>query len=276
LAYAGLAAAYSVLGNAYLPPNEAYPKAKAYAAKALEIDDTISEAHMTMGAVRLLYDWDWAEAEKEFKRAQTLNPNYALAHQLDGYYLEAMGRVDEAQAEMKRALELDPLSLITNADAGYSFYFARQYDQSGAQCQKTINLDPHFFVAYSCLGQAYEQKKMYPQAIETFQKGMNLAGRHPELVASLGHAYALSGERDKANQALAELRELSKRRYVSPYSLAVVYAGLGDKDQTFAWLDKAYQDRSFFLIWLKVEPLFDSLRDDSRFQDLLRRVGLPQ
>ncbi len=274
LAYAGLAAAYSVLGNAYLPPNEAYPKAKAYAAKALAIDDTLSEAHMTMGAVRLLYDWNWAEAAKELKRAQTLNPNYAPAHQLYGYYLEAMGRVDEAQAEMKRALELDPLSLIINADAGYFFYYARQYDQSGAQCQKTINLDPHFFIAYFCLGQAYEQKKMYPQAIETFQKGVNLAGRDPQLIAALGHAYALSGERDKANQILAELREMSKHRYVSPYLFAIVYLGLGDKDQTFAWLDKAFQDRSFFLIWLKVEPLFDPLRDDSRFQDLLRRVGL--
>ncbi len=276
LAYFGLSASYGVLGNAYLPPNENFPKAKAYAAKALAIDDTLSEAHTAMGAVRLLYDWNWAETEKEFKRAQTLNPNNADAHQMYAAYLEAMGRFDEAQAEAKRAQELDPLSPMFGTEVGFTFYFAHRYDEAIAQFQKTINLEPRNADAYQYLGQAYEQKQMYAQAIETYQKGMAQAERHPFLIAALGHAYALSGERNKAQQTLAELREMSKQHYVSPYLFAVVYLGLGDKDQTFAWLDKAFQDRSFFMIWLKVEPQFDSLRDEPRFQDLLRRVGLPQ
>jgi TolB-like protein/DNA-binding winged helix-turn-helix (wHTH) protein/Flp pilus assembly protein TadD len=274
LAYAGLSKSYIVLGTTYLPPNEAFPKAKAYAAKALEIDDTLAEAHVVMGAVRLLHDWNWAEAERELKRAQALNPNHPDAHNLYGYYLKAMGRLDEAKAETKRAQEFDPLSLMINSDVGVDSYYARQYDEAIAQNEKTINLEPHFFIAYLWLGQAYEQKKMYAEAITTFQKGMALAERHPQLIASLGRAYALAGEREKAQKSLDELREISKRRYVSPYLFAVVYAGLGDKDQAFTWLEKAYEERTFFLIWLKVEPRFDSLRDDPRYKDLLRRIGL--
>ncbi|HEV2826030.1 MAG TPA: protein kinase [Pyrinomonadaceae bacterium] len=274
LAYCGLSAADGVLGNNYLPPNEAFPKAKAYAAKALALDETLPEAHGSMGAVRLYYDWDWAEAEKELKRAQILDPNSADVHHLYADLLEIMGRFDEAKAEEKRALELDPLAPIFNMAFGATLYFAGQYDEAIAQYVKTIDLEPHFVVTYFYLGQAYEQKKMYMQAIATYQKGITQAERNPFLIAALGHAYALSGKRDKAQQALDELREMSKRRYISPYLFAVVYAGLGDKDHTFAWLEKAYQDRSFFLIWLKVEPLFAPLRDDKRFQDLLQRVGL--
>jgi tetratricopeptide (TPR) repeat protein len=274
LAYCGLSASYGVLGNNYLLSNEAFPKAKAYAAKALAIDEMLAEAHASMGAVRLYYDWDWAEAEKELKRAQTLDPNLAEARHLSGDRLELMGRFEEAKAERKRALELDPLSPIFNMAFGATLYFAGQYDEAIAQYKKTIDLEPRFVDTYFYLGQAYEQKKMYAQAIETFQKGITQAERNPFLIAALGHAYALSGERTKAQQALDELRDISKQHYVSPYLFAVVYAGLGDKDQTFAWLDKAYQDRSFFLIWLKVEPLFDPLRADPRFQDSLRRVGL--
>jgi len=276
LAYCGLSASHGVLGNAYLPPNENFPKAKAYAAKALAIDDTLAEAHGAMGAVRLFYDWDWAETEKEFKRAQALNPNYGDGHQLYAAYLEAAGRFDEARAAAKRASELDPLSAMFDMEVGITFYYARRYDEAIAQFEKTLNLEPRYVDAYQFLGQAYEQKKMFAQAIATYQKGIAQAERNPSLVALLGHAYALAGERNKARQTLDELREMSKHNYVSPYLFAVVYAGLGDKDQTFAWLDKAFQDRSYFLIWLKVEPQFDSLRDDSRFQDLLRRVGLPQ
>jgi tetratricopeptide (TPR) repeat protein len=275
LAYSGLSASYGALGNNYLPPNEAFPKAKAYAAKALALDDTLAEAHAAMGAVRLYYDWDFAEAEREVKRAQTLDPNNPAAHLLYGDCLYAIGELDEALAETKRALELDPLSPLFNMAAGAAFYYGRQDDEAIAQLEKTTNLEPRFVLAYLYLGQAYEQKKMYAQAIATYQKGITQAERHAQLIAALGHAYALSGERDKALKALDKLRELSKQRYISPYLMAVVYAGLGDKDQTFAWLDKAVQDRSDFLIWLKVEPLFDPLRSDPRFPDLLRRVGLP-
>jgi serine/threonine protein kinase/Flp pilus assembly protein TadD len=276
LAYVGLCASYGVLGNNYLPPNEAYPKAKAYAAKALALDATLAEAHSSMGANRLYYDWNWAEAQSEFKRAQTLDPNNAGAHHLYADSLEIMGRFDETKVERKRALELDSLSPIFNMAAGATFYFARQNDEAIAQYQKTIDLEPRFVDTYFYLGQAYEQKKLYAQAIAAYQKGISQAERSPFLIAALGHAYALSGDRDKANKALDELREMSRRSYVSPYLFAVVYVGLGDKEQAFASLDKAVQDRSFFLIWLKVEPLFDPLRADPRFQDLLQRIGLPQ
>jgi serine/threonine protein kinase/Flp pilus assembly protein TadD len=276
LAYVGLSISYGVLGNNYLPPNEAFPKAKAYAAKALAIDDTLSEAHVAMAAVNLFYDWDWAEAERHLKRAQTLNPNDATVNDIYGAYWEVMGRSDKAVAESKRGQELDPLSLMMNTNLGIDLYYSRRYDEAIAQLEKTVNLEPRYYNAYLYLGQAYEQKKIYQQAIATFQKGLAQSERHPKLLASLGHAYALSGERDKANKVLDEMREMSKRRYVSPYLFAVVYVGLGDKDQAFAWLEKAYQDRSVLLIWLRVEPLFDSLRDDPRFAELLRRVGLSQ
>lgn len=273
-AYQGLSGSYGVLGNAYLPPNENFPKAKAYAAKALAIDDTLAEAHVAMGAVRLFYDWDWAETEKEFKRAQTLNSKNASAHQLYAAYLEAKGRFDEARAEAERAQELDPLSAMVSLEVGFNFYFARQYDEAISQFEKTVNLEPRYIDAYQYLGQTYKQKKMYREAIATYQKGMAQAERHPMLIAALGHAYELAGEHHKALKTLDELREISKRQYASPYFIAVVYTGLGDKDQTFAWLEKAFQDRTFLLIWLNVEPQFDPLRDDPRFNDLLQRIGL--
>ena len=274
LAYSGLAACYGVLGNNYLPPREAFPMAKAYAAKALVIDDTLAEAHAAVGANNLFFDWDFAEAERELKRAQTLGPNFAGVHQLYGDCLEIKGRFDEAQAQRKRALELDPVSPPQNMVAGCTSYFAGQYDEAIAQLEKTISLEPNYQHAYLWLGQAYEQKEMYRDAIAAFQKGMTNGERNPTLIAALGHAYAMAGERDKALAALAELREISKQHYVIPYLMAVIYLGLGDKEQTFTWLEKAYQDRTSLLIWLKVEPQFKSLRNEPRFQDLLRRVGV--
>jgi serine/threonine protein kinase len=275
LAYTGLSATYGRLGAEYLPPNEGFPKAKDYAVKALSIDAGLAEAHGAMAAVRLYYDWNWAEATKELERAQTLKPNDPNAHLLRSDLLIALGRVDEAHAEVKRARELDPLSRIFNTVDGADSYLGRQYDEAIAQLEKTISLDLAFHQTYLYLGLAYEQKRMYQRAIETFQQGMTQTERHPQLIASLAHAYAVSGERDKALSVLDELREISKHNYVSPYLFAVVYAGLNDRDQTLAWLDKGLEDRSLFLIWLKVDPLFDHLRDDPRFQALLRRVGLP-
>lgn len=274
LAYSGLAACYGVLANNYLPPHEAVPMAKAYAAKALAIDDTLAEAHLAAAGNNLFYEWDFAEAERELKRAQTLGPNLAGAHHLYGDCLEIRGRFDEAQAERKRALELDPVSPLQNMVAGCTSYFAGKYDEAIAQLEKTITLEPNYQPAYVWLGQAYEQKKTYRESIAIFQKGMTKGERNATLIAALGHAYALAGERDKALAALAELREMSKQHYVIPYLMAIIYLGLDDKEQTFAWLERAYQDRSSLLIWLKVEPQFKSLRDEPRFQDLLRRVGV--
>jgi len=276
LAYAGLSGSYGVMsGEEYMPPNEAFPKAKDYAVKALSIDGEIAEGHAAMAAVRLYYDWDWAEATKELDRAQILNPNDPGTNLLRSDLFLALGRVDEAHAEVKHARELDPLSRLFNTIDGADSYLGRQYDEAITELEKTINLDLAFNQTYLYLGLAYAQKGMHQQAIETFQKGMTQTERHPQLIASLGYTYGLAGERDKALKILDELREISKHRYVSPYLFAVVYAGLGDKDQTFAWLDKAFQDRSVFLIWLKVEPLFDPFRADPRFQALLRRIGLP-
>jgi TolB-like protein/DNA-binding winged helix-turn-helix (wHTH) protein/Flp pilus assembly protein TadD len=274
LAYVGLSDSYGVLGNNYLSPNEAFPRAKAYAEKALAIDGSLSLTHGAMGAVRLYYDWDWAEVEKELKRAQALDPNDDTAHHLYGDYLEIMGRFDEAEVERRRCLELDPLSPLYGMVAGSTLYLSRKNDEAIAQLVRTINLEPRYVPAYLYLGEVYEQKKMYAQAIETFQKGIAQSERHPSLIAALGHSYAMAGQRDKAQQLIAELRSMSKGRYISPYLFAVVYAGLGDKDQSFAWLEKALQNRSSALIWLKVEPVFDNLHDDPRFNTLLRRIGL--
>jgi tetratricopeptide (TPR) repeat protein len=275
LAYSGLADCYGVMGNNYLPPHEAFPKAKAFALKALEIDDTIAAAHASMSAITLFYDWNWAEAAKEAARAKELDPEYSAAYDVNGAYLEIMGRLDEAQGEIRRGQELDPLSLMFSTNLGIDLYYARQYDDAIAQLNKTINFDPGYNMAYLWLGQAFEQKRMYPDAIAAFQNGLNQGERHPKLLSSLGRAYALSGEREKAEKVLTELREMSKNRYVSPYLFAVVYDGLGYKDQTFAWLEKALADRSYFLLWLKLEPRFDSLRDDPRFKELVDRIGLP-
>ncbi len=274
LAFCGLANSYGRLGNSYVPPREAFPKAKIYAAKALELDETLAEAHASMAAVRLFYDWNWTEAEQEINRALALNPKYEHTYDMQAVYFEATGRFDEARASIKQAQELNPLSPQINTALGEDAYYARQYDEAITQLEKAINLEPHYYRAYLWLGSAYAQKKMHAQAIETFQKGMTQAQPHPQLIAALGHAYALNGETDKARQILAELGEMSKQRYISPYLFAIIYVGLGDKDQTFAWLEKAFQDRSFWLIWLKVEPKFDAVRGDSRFQDLLRRIGL--
>jgi tetratricopeptide (TPR) repeat protein len=274
LAYAGLSASYGALGNGYLPPNENFPRAKAYSAKALALDDTLAQAHGSMGAVRLFYDWDWAELEKEFRRAQELEPNYPDAHQLYAAYLETAGRFDEALAEAKLAQDMDPLSPMFGAEVGFTYYFAGQYDEAIAQLQKTLNLEPHWADAYQYLGQSYEQKKMYAKAIETLQKGIAQTERQPGLISSLGHTYAVSGDRDKAVKAIKDLQTLSKKRYVSPYWTAVIYAGLGDRDQAFAWLEKALQDRAMLLIWLNVEPQFSLLRTDARFSQLTKQIGL--
>ncbi len=276
VAHTGIADSYFILGwYSYLSPKEAFPKAKAAAVKALEIDDALAEAHNSLAYLKLDYDWDWLGAERGFKRAMTLNPAYATAHHWYAEHLTAMGLFDEAEAEMKRAQELDPLSLIINAFGGWIFYMARRYDQAVEQCQKTLEMDPNFAVARLWLGQAYEQKAMYAEAIAEFQKSIAISGRSTFLVAALGHAYAASGNRGEAMKILEELRQLSKQRYVAPYFMAVIHKSLGENDQAFEWLEKAYEERSSWLVFLKVEPRLDSLRADPRFQNLLRCVGLP-
>jgi Flp pilus assembly protein TadD len=186
-----------------------------------------------------------------------------------------MGRLDEALAMGKRAEEMDPLSPVIGATVGTTLYFARQYDQAIAQLRRVLDTDANFARAHLDLGWAYEQKGMFEEAIAEFQKGSSLSGGDPRTAGALGHAYAVSGRKDRAQEVLAELKELSRRRYVAPFEIAVVYIGLGEKEQTFEWLEKAYQDHSPWLIRLKVDPRFDSIHGDSRYRDLRRRIGLP-
>ncbi len=275
LAYVGLADAYLGLGEyGVLPLREAMPRAKAAAMKALEMDDTLAEAHATLVGIRCDFDWDWAAAEREFKRAIELNPGYATAHQWYAEYLLWMGRFDESKAEMKRAQELDPLSLIINRNAGLPLFFERKYDQAIEHFRKSLEMDPNFWAGHLILGWTYEQKGEFSQAIAEYQTARQLTDS-TLVFAHLAHAYALSGKRREAGKLLVELKAKSKQRYVSPLEIAMIYAGLGEKDQTFAWLEKGYEGRSDWMAQLRVDPRWDHLRSDPRFQDLLRRVGLP-
>ncbi len=277
LAYAGLADSYVVPANR-LPPRVAMPKAKAAAIRALELDETLAESHASLGRVLAAYDWDWTSAEREYKRAIELNPRYAIAHQWYGGCLAVMGHSNEAIAERKRALELEPLSSIINFELGAAFYYVHDYDNAIEQFQKTLELDPNFPPVYQVLPAAYEQKGMYSEAIAQFKKAPSQKGGSEWSLskAGLGHVYAVTGKKSEARTVLDELTQASEQEYVPATSMALIYAGLGDKDQAFAWLDKAYEQRAFQLQWIKIEPRWDNLRSDPRFQDLLRRIGLPQ
>ena len=279
LAYSGLADAYALLGapdaSGAMPPKEAMPKAKQAALKALELDNTLAEAHVSLAHVKY-YDLDWVTAEREYKRAIELNPNYPNAHSWYSVFLMSAGRFDEALAQIRRAQELDPLSLPINMTLGWVYLTGRQNEQSVDQLRKTLELDPSFVLAHHRLGLVYEQQGKYDAAIAEFKQVVNLTGGKPLGMTGLARAYALAGKHGEAERILAELQEMSKLRYVPPASVALVYAALGDKDQAFAWLEKAEQGRDGILARLKVDPRFDSLRSDPRFAQLLRRVGLPE
>jgi len=271
-AYAGLADCYSSLPmRAFVPPKEAYPKAKDAALKALEIDDTLAEAHTSLALVKVYQDWDWSGGETEFQRAIALNPDYAIARLWHGWMLANMGRPEESIAEMKRSLELDSLSLEINCYLGVVFYFARQYDQAIEQCRKTLELDPNFFLPHSILGLAYVQKSMYKEGVAELEKAVAISPSNVSL-AFLGHGYAAAGRRQEAQKVLDQLNEISKEKYVPALHRALIHAGLVEKDKAFDWLEKAYEEH--YIIAIKVHPSYDSLRSDPRFADLLRRMNL--
>jgi len=276
LAYAGLADSYVVLAEwALMASKEAFPRAKAAALKALEMDETLAEAHVSLGAVRSDHDWDWVGADKEYKRGIELNPGYATGHQWYAEYLSAMGRHNEAIAEIKRAQELDPLSLMINAVGGYVFIYARRYDEAIAQCRRTLELNAGFYPAHLYLGWAYQGQKLYGQAISEYQKAIALEEDNPTLAEGLAWCYAASGKRTEALKIISTLNALSRRKYVSPYGMAEIYVALGDFDQGLAWLERAYEEHSWELAFLKVSPVFDPLRSDARFKDLVRRMNFP-
>jgi TolB-like protein/Flp pilus assembly protein TadD len=277
LAYAGLADSYSILSDyGFVAPNEAYPKAKEAALKALQLDETLAEAHTSLGYVKTVYDWDWSGAEKEFQRAIELNPSYATAHHWHAVALMMMGRSEGAIAEIKRALELDPLSLIINRGLGTVLYAARQYDQAIEQYRKTLELDPNFPLAHSFLGLAYVQRSMYKEGIAECEKELVISPSNTFALTGLGYAYAVAGRRAEAQKVLDKLNELSKQKYVSALDMVRIYAGFGEKDKAFKWLEKAYEDRSIGggLALIKVDPAYDPLRSDPRFADLLLRMNL--
>ena len=276
LAYSGLAIAYNMLGgfNA-LAPKEAYPKARDAATKALELDDTIVEAHAALGEIKMSYDWDFFGAEQQLRRALEINPSNSNAHKINGLYLIAMSRFDDALAEMKRAHELDPLSLEPTIAMADVFYFQRQYDQAIAQYQKALEMDLNSGLSYWAIGRTLTAKGSYNEAIPLLEKSIPLSGDSPDEPAELARTYALAGKREEALKILDELKRLSGRKYISPTVIATIYGALGDKDQAFAWLNKAVDGRDFILVLLNVEPMFDPLRDDPRFTALVKRVGLP-
>src|ERR1051325_8069029 len=277
LAYVGMARSYLTLGHVwgFLPPRETFPNGKAALMKALEIDETLGDAHTALADYYFSYEWNWLEAEQEFKRALALNPNDASAHGGYGGYFQAMQRFDEAIAERKRCRELDPLSPTATANVGYPYYFAHQYDQAIGYYRKALELDPDYSWSYLWIGQAHLGKGMYNEAIADINKAISLSEGNVRMKATLGYAYAATGNRAEAQKIIRELKEQSKQKYVSPYFVAGIYSGLGYKDQAFAWLVQACQECHPYLTPLKVEPVFDNLRSDPRFTELLRKVGLP-
>lgn len=275
LAHTGLADAYAVLALLeFVPPKEAFPKARAAAAKALEIDEGLAEAHASLGLVRFQYDWEWSAAEAEFRRAIELNPNYPQAHQFYADYLKAMGRFDEAIAEMHRAMELDPLSLSISTGLGHVLYLSRQYDRAIEQYRKALELDPTFVQAHLWFGRPYLQKGMFQAAIDELTQAVTLSGASTVSLATLGQAYAAAGRTEEARETLTKLIDRTKAQYVPSYWISLVYTALGERDEAFTWLDKALQERSSWLAWIKVEPRFDGLRPDRRFAALLGRMRL--
>ncbi|MFX0199844.1 MAG: tetratricopeptide repeat protein [Candidatus Hodarchaeota archaeon] len=277
LAYSGLAGSYNNLGNyGFHPPHEVSPKAKAAALKALEFDDELAEAHTELAFVKMNYDWDWAGAESEFKRAIELNPGAVRPHLLYAWYLSALGRFSEGLARMEQALRLHPFSRSLNINYGWHLHVARQYDRAITQFRKTIEMDSTFSFSHQFFGLVYEQKRMYKEAIAEFQRALSLSEyTRGSTLAALGHAYAISGDTGEAKRILNDLLEQSKQRYISSYDMAVFYAGLGEKDEAFTWLEKAYEQRDGWLAgWLKVDPRFDNLHDDQRFIELLKKIGL--
>ena len=274
LAYVGLADAYTGLGDAghsALSPKEAFSSARAAVEKALQLDDTLAEAHASLGHLEM-HAFAWSAAHRAFKHALELNPGYATAYRTYAFSFAVAGRLEEAIVTLKQAAELDPVSLGIATDLGVLFYFARRYDQAEAQYRKVLDMDPSYARVYVTLGSAYAQMGRHDESVAMFQKAMTLS-RDRSKIAGLGRAYALVGRRDEALAAIDELRQLSKERYITPYSVALIYASLGDKDQAFSWLERACEEGVSDLIYMKVDPFLDNLRPDPRFDALLDSVG---
>lgn len=278
LAYAGLADCYGIIGATIygtLPAAEAAPKAKAAATRALEIDASLAEAETSLATAKFNYDWDWSGAAEGFKKAIEMDPRYPTAYQRYSLYLSAMGRPDDSFQQIKKARELDPLSISINVAFAWRLYLAREYDRAITQLRDALELDPNYVWARVNLGQAYEQKGDYRLAIEEFQHAVEISPSSPLTISALAHAYALSGNRAEAMKLLSELQAKAKAQYVSPYYTAIVYLGLGKNEPAMDCLEKAYADRSNGLVFIKVEPELDPLRNNPRFAALEARMNFP-
>jgi DNA-binding winged helix-turn-helix (wHTH) protein/TolB-like protein/Tfp pilus assembly protein PilF len=277
LAYTGLSVAYNVQGAfGVVPPAQTWIDARRTAQRAVELDDTLAEAHSALGAVKLLYEWDWAAAEKELKRAIELNPNHAEAHELYGFYSWVVGDFEKASSEIKRALELSPTSPILNLDLATTFYYQGKNGEAIDAYRTVRELDPNMLGLLFIPAQAYERNRQYDRAIDECERAISAFGRDPGVLSALGYAYGSSASHDKAEEISRELETKWKARYFSPTILALAHTGAGNKDRAFAWLTKAYESRDPQLIWLAAEPQFESLRPDPRFQNLMRQMGIPQ
>jgi DNA-binding winged helix-turn-helix (wHTH) protein/TolB-like protein/Flp pilus assembly protein TadD len=276
LAFSGLADAYNLLGSyGEMPMREAKERARAAAQKAVDLDDQVAEAHTSLGAIIAGYDWEWAKAERHFLRAIDLKPRYATAHEWYSEYLSWMGRHDEAIRAARQALDIDPVSLSANSHVGLALYRARQYDAARERFRETLHLDRDFADAHVMLGVTLVQTGTYGEAIAAFQRAGVLTGKSPEILGLLGYAYGMAGMKREAQDVLKELDHLAKQNtYVSSFSRATICIGLGETDLAFKWLEQAYHERLWYLALLAVDPLFDRLRGDPRFTDLLRRMHL--
>jgi serine/threonine-protein kinase len=275
LAYAGLAEAYRRLPiTSDVPPKEAFPKAKAAATQALNLDASLAEAHMSLGFTKFWFDWDWAGAEGEFKRAIELNPAHAETRMSYAVMLTGLRRYDDAIEQGRTSIELDPLSLIVNANFGWVLYCSGQNKLARTQLEKALEIEPRFWVAQLHLARIEIEEGAYPAAISALENSRQASGGNSETIALLGYAYALSVRQPEAQRVLEDLLTQAKARYIPPHNIALIYNGLGDGEQAMLWLEKAYQDRDVRLAFLNTNPKWNSYRDDPRFKNLLRRIGL--
>jgi TolB-like protein/Tfp pilus assembly protein PilF len=271
-AYSGIADAYTLSASWYFAPNEVMPKAKAAAEKALQPDDTLAEAHFSLGAVEFQYDYDWPRAENEFRRAIALNPNYAFGYDNYGFYLALRGRLDDSVAESRLAIELDPLSPLALIDSTFALTFQGKYEAAKEQARKALALDPNNWLAQTNIGWIDIRASKFNEAITELQKAQAMDSP-PHLLGDLGYAYAKSGDRTRAQAIITELNQTSSRQYVSPYYSAIIYLGLGDKRRALDGLEKSYEARDWLLLLLKMDRIFDPLRSEPRFIALLKKLG---
>ncbi|HYC26987.1 MAG TPA: adenylate/guanylate cyclase domain-containing protein [Nitrososphaerales archaeon] len=273
-AYSGLADSYSTLALLeFVPPRQAHPRAKDAVGKALSLDPQLAEAHASLGLIRFQYDWDWKGAEEELREAIRNNPNYAPAHHYFADYLKAMGRFDEALSEIRKAQDLDPLNLAINTGVGHVLYLSKQYDRAIEEYSKAVELDPSFMPTHIWFGRPYLEKGMYPEALEELQTAVGLSGESTLALAMLGHGLASAGRTEEATEVLGKLLKRAETTYVPSYWIAVIYNGFRDRDRVVEWLQKAFEERSSWLVWSNVEPRFDWLRGDPEFRKMMSAMN---